>query len=570
MKTGKKVLHALLAALMLTGCGSSAASTAASATASSSPSETTAAAPSADTEVKAEAAAGQVDRIVIAVNSPATDASPFAMATPSRGYIHEALYGNLFFIEAGHLIDDIQPYIGKTLTQIDPFTYEIEMFDNVTDSKGNPIKAEDVVFSYETSFTHQEFLVYGTDVESFEAIDDTHLRLVTKKTIPGVIERLLSNGSISIVNKEWFETSTDEEKQLDPACTGPYVLTENVSGSKIVVTANDNYWKTDESMFNPIEKRNVKTIDMRVNTEETMRAIALENKEVDFASISSANLNRFTENGAAKDGYVVELLSGSGNAINCTFLNMDPNGDSPFAHDINLRKAALYALNSEDIMYALGFTNETASVLKGFGSRAADGYQEEWDDPEYDYFNYDPEKAHEFYKASGHADGEVEIKMLTTMAVPDSVRAVMMENLTEAGFKVKNIAVEQALYLTYRFESDQWDLNYELKLSGENIVTGWDNLFNPAAYTNGSVCFTHDDKLVELLDAAVKDATSKDNINAFNDYLKDQAICKAFFESKSIVVAQDGILEMAKGVNGFLPEGSVYAADYTSAPGLVD
>jgi len=573
----KKLLAALLAAAMLAGCGGSskpASGTDSGNTSTSTGTEATAAAEPAKTadvtptggSVEGTPATEQLDQVVVAINSASTDASPYAMNTPSRANTKEPLYATLFYIAPGHFIEDIQPYIGKTVTQVDDYTWDIEIFDNVTDSKGNKITAQDVLWSYEYSFRNQEFLVYGTDVESFTVVDDTHLQLKTTKTIPGVIEKLLCNSAMTIVNQEWYENAPDDEKQNNPATTGRYMVEKNVSGSEIVLVANDDYWQKDETMLPDVAKANVKRIILKVITEDSMRAIALENKEVDVARITATNLHRFYENGAAKEGYNVYM--GITNPIlHSVWMNMDPNGPSKFAHDLNLRKAALYALNAEDFMLASGNTFDTATVTHASTSPHSAGYQAKWDDPSYDYFNYDPEKAKEYLHEAGYKDGEVEIKVLMSISLySDSQQAVVIAGLEEAGFKVNLLAVDQALFLNYRFENDQWDMIFDVKLAGDNAVTGWDNLYNPVGYSNGSVCFTHDDKLVELLQTAVKDASDA-NVEAFNAYLTDNAIQKGLFEGMTMCVAQDGILEMNISNATFNPQGSTYAADFVSAPG---
>ena len=573
----KKLLAALLAAAMLAGCGGSskpASGTDSGNTSTSTGTEATAAAEPAKTadvtptggSVEGTPATEQLDQVVVAINSASTDASPYAMNTPSRANTKEPLYATLFYIAPGHFIEDIQPYIGKTVTQVDDYTWDIEIFDNVTDSKGNKITAQDVLWSYEYSFRNQEFLVYGTDVGSFTVVDDTHLQLKTTKTIPGVIEKLLCNSAMTIVNQEWYENAPDDEKQNNPATTGRYMVEKNVSGSEIVLVANDDYWQKDETMLPDVAKANVKRIILKVITEDSMRAIALENKEVDVARITATNLHRFYENGAAKEGYNVYM--GITNPIlHSVWMNMDPNGPSKFAHDLNLRKAALYALNAEDFMLASGNTFDTATVTHASTSPHSAGYQAKWDDPSYDYFNYDPEKAKEYLHEAGYKDGEVEIKVLMSISLySDSQQAVVIAGLEEAGFKVNLLAVDQALFLNYRFENDQWDMIFDVKLAGDNAVTGWDNLYNPVGYSNGSVCFTHDDKLVELLQTAVKDASDA-NVEAFNAYLTDNAIQKGLFEGMTMCVAQDGILEMNISNATFNPQGSTYAADFVSAPG---
>jgi len=580
----KKLLASLLAVTMLVGCGGGSGSgtsgTSGSAGGSGSSSSGTAAATPAATaetmqheaqggKIEGEAATEQIPQVVKVINSASTDASPYAFNTPSRSSTKEPLYATLFWIQPGHFIEDVQPWIGKSITQVDDYTYDIELFDYIKDSQGHDITAEDVLWSYEYSYKNQELLQYGTDVEYFKIIDDYHMQLKVTKTIPGVIENLLRGSQITIVDKDWYEGATDEERQMNPATTGRYMVEKNVSGSEIVLVANDDYWQKDETMLPDVAKANVKRIVLKVITEDSMRAIAMENKEADISNITAANLHRFydIEAKTPKDGYnVFTGLNGQPGLISC-WINMDPNSGRPFSSNVNLRKAALYAISTDDFMLASGNTYSTAMPTKASTSRLSDGYLAEWDEDSYDYFNYDTDKAKEFLHEAGYKDGECEIIVLMSISLfNDSQQAVVIAGLEEAGFKVNLLAVDQALFLNYRFESNQWDMIFDYKGSGDNAVTGWDTLYNPVGYSNGSVCFTHDDKLVELLEAAVKDA-SDENVRAFNAYLTDNAIQKGLYTMMTLVVAQDGVLDMYISNQGVAPQACTYSKDFVSAAG---
>ena len=558
-----KVSAVLLTTAILTGCGTSSAATtnASSEKTPESTMDTSVATGKVEDETRTTASE-PVDRIIVAVNSTATDCSPFGTISASRMQIQNALYAPLFYIKAGDTIDNAKPYIGKSITAVDDYTYDIELFDNAVDSKGNRITASDVIWSYEQCAQFYLFSPYQTDVESFEAIDDTHLRMVVNKKIPGTIETLVCDSRLSLINREWFENASDEEKMKDPATTGPYTVKEIIDGSTVIMAAKENYWKTNPEDMNPTEARNVKEIVLKVVTEESMRSIGLETQELDFASISVQNLHRFFENGKANEGYNV-LIGSVTPTFNVIFVNMDENSTSLFAQNENLRKAALYALDSEAIMLAAGYTEDTARVLKGFGNSKTNGYLAKWE--EEDYFDYNPEKAQEYLKEAGYKPGEVEIRVLSSMMGSDAVRSVMIANLEEAGFKVNNMAVEQALYMKYSMESAEWDICLNMKGFYQNVLQVWDANFNPNAWSNGSVCFTHDEELTKLLFAA-EDDPSDANLDAFNQYLKEHAIAKALYEGDGISVAQDGILEMNIGMFGFDPSASTYASDYVSAP----
>ena len=89
-------------------------------------------------------------------------------------------------------------------------------------------------------------------------------------------------------------------------------------------------------------------------------------------------------------------------------------------------------------------------------------------------------------------------------------------------------------------------------------------MFNPDGYKNGSCCFTHDDKLVELLSAASTTGTAE-SIQAYHEYLQEIACVKGLYTINNLIVGQDGILNleingnMMPRVNAF-----VFAEDYKS------
>ena len=111
------------------------------------------------------------------------------------------------------------------------------------------------------------------------------------------------------------------------------------------------------------------------------------------------------------------------------------------------------------------------------------------------------------------------------------------------------------------------DLIIDTKGSGTgHVVSLWDGLFNPDNYQNGSVCFTHDDKLIELLEAAKKDS-STENLKAFNDYISENAIAKGLYASSKIFVTQSGITDIPMGVLLPLYGPCNFASEYQSVVG---
>lgn len=513
--------------------------------------------------IEAAAAEEQVDKLVTTLNTASFDTSPFA--TPSAAnIIRPLMYATLIYSPYyGAPLEECQMWLAESVTKADDYTYDIKLHENITDSKGNNIDADDVIFGYEMSKERAQFLAVGTDAEYIKKTGDYSLQIKTTTKAPGVIESLLSSVQLCIVDKEWYETASDEELQNDPAVTGAYAIKEIVAGSSVTFEAVDDYWMPED--VRPIGAyQNVKEIEFKVITEDSMRAIALENGEVDLTLIkNSTELQRFYSGGKAVDGYNVSIDWSP--TCHSMFLNMD-SGKSVLADSPELRKAALHAVNSEDILLASGNTLETAQIMNAFGTKVQNGYLEEWDDE--DYFSYDAEKAQKYLEDAGYKKGEVTLRVLTCVSLyNDSVRSALIANLEAAGFKVDSLAVDQALFNTYKNDSTQWDIIIDSKISQTGSIVGlWDSCFNPSGYTNGSVCFTHDDQLVKLLGdtANVSDEAS---FRAFQSYLNEQAICKGLYTGMGIAAAQNGIIQIAWGSSGavyYTPNAMVFAADYKS------
>lgn len=503
--------------------------------------------------------ADQVDKVVFALNSSSFDMSPYASNSIPRMWMCQNIYASLFCTPYyGATLEELQPWLAKGYEKVDDLTYKVELYDYIKDSKGNSITSEDVVFAYEKMASTGGETRINTYLDNIEVVDDYNMIFHLKKSGPGVLEFLFGNYTLNICNKEWFESASDEEKANDPACTGAYKIADYVAGSSITLEAVDDYWQQDESLLPDAALQNVKTIEYKVITENSMRSIALENGEVDGAVIDASELSRFYDGENALDGYTVDVEDGT--FCNVVFLNMD-SGKSELADDENLRLAVLYALDSESILYGGDYDETTADICYSLGTSAMTGYQESWGD---DYFNYDPDKAREYYKASGHKDGEVTLRLLSRTSIADGIHSVMVANLEAAGFKVELLSYDQALFNTYKSDSTQWDIMLDNKGATGNIVTCWDNNFNPASYENGSVCFTHDDHLTELLEAATTTGSDED-ISAFHEYLKEIACVKGLFTSKNLMVGQNGILNLDTNSN-MMPRVNAFTfeSDYES------
>lgn len=464
--------------------------------------------------------------------------APFSM--PSPGFNPQAymMYARLFYQSSPTATIDnggMQPWIGKTVTKVDDLTYDVELFDNVHDSQGNPIKADDVIFSYEMSATEGEFSDYTTTVESMTKIDDYNVEIKFKIVMPGTVESILGNDMLCIVSKDWYENTPEAERQSNPATTGAYTVEDAMQGSGFTLVRNEDPWQSEPTCTPQIA--NVDKIYCKLISEPSMRTIALENHEVDCAIVASTDLAKFYDEAAGEPLEGWNLNFGPKIFENGIFCNMD-SAESIMADNIELRKAVLLALDGEDLMYAGGHSDVNAEVAYALSAPDFNGY-EEIRDESYAVSDLDEARAH--FEAAGVEEG-TEITLLSSQSLyTDAVRSVVIAQLEAVGFSVNSLAVDQALFNTYKNDSTQWDIMIDARSSSTSHVVGmWDSMFNPESYTNGSMCFTHDDELVALLNAAKSDP-STENLKAFNAYVTDNAICKMLYGYSNLYATQAGI-----------------------------
>ncbi|MGI5888949.1 MAG: ABC transporter substrate-binding protein [Oscillospiraceae bacterium] len=532
-----QVAAVLLIAVMLPACGGSGTGEE-----SSTSTDTSTAVEGNEGVIEGTAATEPVDKVTVSLTTTTVDVSPFAPSTPSIIMKHQLYATMMQRPYYGAPLDECIPWIAKTVTKVDDSHYDIEIYDNIVDSQGNQITADDIVFSYEKSISDAQFVNGGTNMESITKTGDYTLQMVLKNTTPGVIEDLLTHQQLYIVDQGWYESATDEEKMNNPATTGPYKVKSFTSGAGATLEKVDNYWMDGMDTIPPAAVANAEEIVYKVITEPSMRVIALQNHELDLSQINASDISTFYDlsTGQPLEGWNVGIVDS--NFAYCMFCNMD-SGKSVLADNVDLRKAVFTAIDPSEIMLAAGNLESTSSTINTYGCPSMGGYQSKWDDEP--YFDYDPDAAAGYLESAGYKQGEVTIRLLASSALfNDSSISVIVAELNQVDINVDPLIVDQALFSTYKNDSTQWDIMIDVKgAPSGHIVSMWNYAFDPSGYTNGSVCFTHDDQLVALLDEAMS-KTDDASIDAFHSYLRDNAICRGLYTTKSVYVAQDGILEM--------------------------
>lgn len=552
----KKLFSLLLTACMLigllAGCGSS-----------DTPSKTTEA-PIETTVLEAteaevnEPAADK--NLVFVISSDNGDLSPFGGDSGGRHHTYRMLYDCLCASYGlGNTVKELQSQIAKSWNVVDGTTVDVEIYDYVKDSKGNHITAEDVVYSYEQAIASGTMEKLNGYLDKVTATGDYTVRITLTSASKGAMEWSLT--TVPIISKAWFSAASDADKTSDPATTGAYLLKEFSSGSHTTLERNPDYWQTDESLRSYYDSQYYNTITINVLKESSMRVIALENGETDACqNVPAAEISTFlNDDGTAVDGWSV--YPDENGRMNVLMFN---NDNSVFADNKELRQAVLYAIDFNSVRLGYGNTPTNGKPCHDFAPNIASDYLDEWDQE--DYYDYNLDKAKELMAQAGYPDGGITVSLMYQNSTTATAGLTVLQSyLAEVGITVELNPVDQALFNSYKYDDTKWDMIVDSKATTDFVTTVWQNVFDTNSFANGSACFTHDDQLQALLEAAADaEKSTDDDLRAFHNYLRDQAYAVGMFWNYSYYVAREGLTMCQDGFGNVTPSTIVPAADFVS------
>ena len=327
-------------------------------------------------------------------------------------------------------------------------TWTFYLRDGVVFDNGDPLTAEDVVFSLTRVVTLQKSPawlftdVLGLTEESVTAVDDKTVQIVTNGAPPNIVLTNLGGSNGGILNKKVVMANEKDGDMGEAWLTdhsagaGPYVLKEWKRNMMVRLEANSNYWRGEPAL---------KTIIVRDVPEAADQFLLLKKGEIDVAhNLTAEQANELKE---AED---VRVVTTPGQSDEYVGMNA---GWGPFK-DNRVRQAVKYAIDYDAIIEKVraGFAINNQQFLPvGYF-----GYVE--DNP----FSQDLEKAKALMAEAGYADGfEVELVTNTTETRKNEA-IIVQENLAQIGIKA-NVTIMQASQMYAKFR--QQGINM--------IVAGW-------------------------------------------------------------------------------------------------
>lgn len=291
-----------------------------------------------------------------------------------------------------------EPALATSWRLISPQVMELKLRTDVKFHNGDPMTADDVVFSLTRMFSpvYPPYVVRQKDrLDNFaraEKVDEETIRIYTKKPEP-LWETLLSMQQAMIVPKKYLmalsgnpetdEVSDYEAFGLAPVGTGPYRVGRYVPGEVVEYERFAEFWG-DKA---PYEKVTVRGIP-----EMASRITALKNGEVDIITNIPPDQIATIE---ADQNLKVE------GAVTPLFHIVIFNTQHELLKDKRIRQALSMAIDRKTLNEALWLGKAVTPSTHTY-PQYGELYM-----PELDTFPYDPEKAKQLLKEAGYNGAEI-------------------------------------------------------------------------------------------------------------------------------------------------------------------
>ena len=367
-------------------------------------------------------------------------------------------------------------------------------------SDGDPLTADDVIFTFDCILTEVEDPATGRMIPKFPSryyrqyhiageklryakVDEHTVRFdlptvyapfiydISQPIIPQ--HRLQAAFDDGTLLKQW-STQTAIESPEDIVGTGPFVIRSYKPGERMVLTPNPHYWKADS------EGQRLPYLDylvLKFVTESNTAVAHFATGKSDASGIGASDYEWVKRAAETYDFTIYDR--GPSTSVNFFWFNQHPGSNEegdPYMEphkyrwftDKRFRQAVQYGINRQGMINALlfGKGEPLTSIIPPA--------QGKWHNPELPRYGYDPEQARALLRESGFSwddDGQlidsegipVEFTLLLVESASyDTIGVTFVENMKELGMKVN---MERSDFATLLRRTDD-TFDYDITMLG--------------------------------------------------------------------------------------------------------
>ncbi|MFC2014956.1 ABC transporter substrate-binding protein [Chloroflexota bacterium] len=302
---------------------------------------------------------------------------------------------------------------------------------------GREVTADDVVYVLKRAITETFAYIYRTNIELREAVIEKTGPMEVSVTLPlgalytGIIR---FGDSVFFYPPEVVEEYGSMDTWKEAVGTGPFVITDSVSGSIIKMERSENYW-----LKNPIGPGKGDALPYI----DTFRILIIPDLSTRLAALRTGKVDRM---GGLYDEDAAQLRESTPELIELTYTSAHGRGSpalmrtdrAPF-DDIRVRKAMNLAVDNQAILDGLydgvGQINTyPCSKITPYDVLYLDLDAPDFPEEAKELYGYNPEKAKQLLAEAGYPDGFKTEILLTTTQV--DYYSIIADYLSKVGIEM--------------------------------------------------------------------------------------------------------------------------------------
>lgn len=392
---------------------------------------------------------------------------------PTDVYSRRIIY-NIFnrLVEKNENLEII-PSLAENWEQISDTETIFNLRNDVLFQNGEPLTSIDVKYSLEKAMNSPTSRILFELIEEIKTPNNQSLIIKTKKPFGALLDHL-SHVTASIMNKKYNEKNANYG--LKPMGTGPYKVTEWITGDKVILNAFNDYYQGSPS---------IKTIYVRGVPEENSRVIGLQTGEIDIAM----DITTIARTSVLSESFL-KLYETSGMGVSYLGFN---TGKAPL-NNHRLREAIALGINRDIIIESIMMNSvEKANSILG---PSVTGYSKNAKTLE-----YNQNKAKEILKEINY-DYSTTIKyIIPSSELSNQSATVIQAQLKEIGINIEIEQLEWSAFLSAsgRGETDLFSMSWS-NSSGDADYSLFGILHSSMAGTQGNRSFFKNDQFDHLLE----------------------------------------------------------------------
>lgn len=408
--------------------------------------------------------------------------------------------------------EEPQPRLATDWEQVEDTLWRFNLREDATFHNGEPVTAEDVVFSFNETM-EQQFAnaSYISTVSEVREGDNGSIEIETSEPDPLLLSHI---GQIFIVPKaHWEEVGGADGFSADPVGSGPYEITSFDPSSGVEYQAYDGFWGDTAVTEN---------VHVRYITDTGALSSALESGEIDIAHELSPDAIEIL--GGREDIDVHNEFSGLQNMFQLNTVQ------EPF-DDLLVRQAAIAAIDAPAMIDALA---HGAGTLED-GQVTAEGVFGH--SPDIERPPYDPDEARELLEEADAVGTEITLSGQTR---DTSLLESIGNQLDEVGFTTTIEANEIGVWVEEFRNGTDADIFYR-----GSSYSGIFDAGRPYSFiSSGERPFVEDEEWDALYEAQRNEMDPQVREEALieaSEYVRDQAYVLYTYGRPAVSASQAGV-----------------------------